>query len=83
MKDLASIGLSIGQTVTAEMIEAASGIGLPAAALAELWERRTINKQAIAAIEDAIKADTKPTRTKTKKEPDTENGNETREELGS
>ena len=49
-----TLGIEVGQTVTAAMIDAAQGAGYPDAALAELWPRRTLNKQALAAIGQPI-----------------------------
>tara|TARA_R110002126_G_scaffold92879_3_gene220240 strand:- start:457 stop:681 length:225 start_codon:yes stop_codon:yes gene_type:complete len=49
------IGIIKGHTVTKAMIICAKEAGLPAEAINELWQTRTLNKKAIAAIDAAIK----------------------------
>tara|TARA_R110000824_G_scaffold752_5_gene4722 strand:+ start:1145 stop:1381 length:237 start_codon:yes stop_codon:yes gene_type:complete len=53
-EDLKTLAIVTGQTVTPGMIEAATAAGLPEQALAELWPRRTLNKQAMKNIEAAL-----------------------------
>ena len=47
--------LKVGQTITTAIMTQAEQAGLPVAALAELWPKRTLNKRAITIIETAIK----------------------------
>ena len=55
MKDLKALGIAVGQTVTATLIEKATEAKLPAGILTELWKGRTLNKKAMAAIGAANK----------------------------
>lgn len=59
-EELKTLGIVTGQTVTQSMIEAATAAGIPEQALAELWPRRTLNKQAMKNIEAALAPDETP-----------------------
>jgi len=54
MVDLDALGIKTGQTVTYDLFRAAENAGLPPDAMAELWPRRTLNKDAMTAIETAL-----------------------------
>jgi len=54
MSDLKSMGIYTGQTMTAETLAAAIKANLPAAAMAELWERRTLDTEVMKLIEAAV-----------------------------
>ena len=67
MSKLEKAGVIIGHTVTATMIAKAAKADLPDAAMVQLWPKRTLNRAAMAAITNAIKAQpVKPPTAKTK-----------------
>ena len=66
MMNLEKLGITKGHTVTAALISAATDAGLPEAAINELWLRRTLNKQAMAAINAATTPNKTPKPSKQK-----------------
>lgn len=58
--DLKQLGIAIGQTMTQEIIEAATAENVPAEVLAELCERITLNAETMRRIELAMTAEKQP-----------------------
>jgi len=52
--DLSALGIKVGHTVTESVFRAAAEAGLPELAMEQLWPGRTINRDAMVAIDAAI-----------------------------